>query len=325
MADPPRTSSPVSELPSGHFKHPLALVESGYIGTGTTIWAFAHIMARAVIGDGCTIWDHTVIENDVIIGHRVTIKYGVQVLDGVTIEDDVVLGPNMTFTNDRGPRGKLRPPAFERTVIRQGASVGANATVLQGVVIGRHAMIEPGAVVTKDVPPYAIVVGNPARITGYIPSEARPMPSEERLGGSANTTNVPGVQVHGLPLIADLRGSLSFGEYGRHLPFAPQRYFLVFDVPSPEIRGEHAHKTLHQFLVCVKGSCMVAVDDGRHRDEIRLETPNRGLHLPPMVWATQYQFSPDAVLLVLASAPYDAGDYVRDYDEFLALLAHRPI
>lgn len=308
--------------------HPTALVESTRIGKGTRIWAFVHILPGAVIGDDCNICDHTFIENDVVVGNRVTIKCGVQVWDGVTIEDDVFIGPNVTFTNDRFPRSKLRPPAFAKTVIRQGASIGANATILPGVIIGRNAMIGAAAVVTKNVPPHAIVVGNPARITGYVPSnEARsPLPGhgEGRSEVLAAITNVPGVQVYTLPLITDLRGSLSFGEYSRHLPFVPQRYFMVFDVPSREIRGEHAHKTLHQFLVCVKGSCVVVVDDGQHRDEIRLDTPNRGLHLPPMVWATRYKYSPDAVLLVLASAPYDAGDYLRDYDEFLALVGRHP-
>ena len=117
-----------------------------------------------------------------------------------------------------------------------------------------------------------------------------------------------------------MRGALSVGEVGSHLPFVPQRYFVVFDVPSREVRGEHAHRKLEQFLVCVKGECWLAVDDGRHREEIHLTSPGVGVHVGPMVWASQFKFSRDAVLLVLASDKYDADDYIREYDEFLKLL-----
>ena len=129
-----------------------------------------------------------------------------------------------------------------------------------------------------------------------------------------------GVTVYDLPIVLDLRGSLSVAELGNGLPFTPERYFLVFDVPSREVRGEHAHKRLDQFLVCVKGDCALIVDDGSHREEIVLDRPNLGVHIGPMVWGTQYRFSADAVLLVLASSPYDPDDYIRSYDEFLAIL-----
>jgi dTDP-4-dehydrorhamnose 3,5-epimerase-like enzyme/SAM-dependent methyltransferase len=134
---------------------------------------------------------------------------------------------------------------------------------------------------------------------------------------------VPGVAIYDLPLIRDMRGSLSFAEYGRLLPFIPKRYFVVFDVPSRDTRGEHAHRTLHQFLVCVKGSCSIVVDDGKHKEEILLDSPMRGIHVPPMVWCTQYKYSPDAVLLVLASDVYDADDYIRDYGIFLEAIKNR--
>jgi acetyltransferase-like isoleucine patch superfamily enzyme len=151
------------------FVHPTALVESTRIGTGTRIWAFVHILPGAVIGDDCNICDHTFIENDVVIGNRVTIKCGVQLWDGLAIEDDVFVGPNATFTNDHFPRSKRRPPQFLRTLVCRGASIGANATILPGLTIGRRAMVGAGAVVTADVPPGAIVVGNPARIVGCVP------------------------------------------------------------------------------------------------------------------------------------------------------------
>lgn len=306
------------------FVHANALVETDKIGNDTRIWAFAHVLPGAQIGCDCNICDHVFIENDVVIGDRVTIKCGVQIWDGLRIEDDVFIGPNATFTNDLFPRSKQYPDAFSQTVIQMGASIGANATILAGNTIGRNAMIGAGAVVTKNVPPNAIVEGNPARITGYVSTTlAQQEHSEFAVGeavGAVGLSAIPGVQFLRLPIIPDLRGSLSFAEFGQYLPFAPKRYFLVFDVQSREVRGEHAHRELHQFLVCVNGSCAVMVDDGKCREEYILNTPGAALHIPPMVWGVQYKYSPDAVLMVLASDVYKAEDYIRDYSDFLNLV-----
>ncbi|MNV51746.1 TDP-4-oxo-6-deoxy-alpha-D-glucose-3,4-oxoisomerase [compost metagenome] len=122
-----------------------------------------------------------------------------------------------------------------------------------------------------------------------------------------------------------MRGSLSVAELGRDVPFEARRYFLVYDVPSIEIRGEHAHLQCAQFLIAVKGSVHVVADDGHCREEFVLSQPSQGLLLPPMTWGIQYRYSPDAVLLVLASEHYDAADYVRDYDAFLALVHSQPL
>jgi len=303
--------------------HPSALCESESIGNKTRVWAFAHILPNAVIGDECNICDHVFIENDVSIGHRTTVKCGVQVWDGITIEDDVFIGPNVTFTNDPFPRSKHYPDAFSRTLVRRGASIGANATILPGITIGIEAMVGAGAVVTNNVPPYAKVVGNPARIIGYTNTNntSQNVRKGEKPHASDNTTDleelIDGVHVYRLPLIKDLRGNLSVGEFESHLPFAPKRYFLVFDVPNSKVRGEHAHKACEQFLICVKGSCCVVVDNGTEREEILLDSPNKGIHLPPMIWGVQYKYSDDAVLLVFASHHYDADDYIRDYDLYL--------
>jgi len=150
-----------------YFIHSHALVESNNIGDSTRIWAFAHVLPDAIIGTDCNICDHVFIENDVIIGNRVTIKCRVQLWDGVRLEDDVMVGPNATFTNDLFPRSK-QPFDLRQTLVKKGASIGANATILCGITIGEGAMVGAGAVVTKNVPARAVVIGNPARITRYL-------------------------------------------------------------------------------------------------------------------------------------------------------------
>ena len=307
------------------FTHQNALVESHSIGKNTKIWAFVHILPDACIGKECNICDHVFIENDVKIGNRVTIKCGVQVWDGITIEDDVFIGPNVTFTNDLFPRSKQYPETYSHTVVRNGASIGANATILAGITIGKNAMVGAGAVVTKDVPPNAIVVGNPARITAYTtlsramgaPSTIKPTFKNQPTYNSI----VNGVTVYSLPVVTDMRGNLTFAEYGQFLPFVPQRYFVVYDVPSKEVRGEHAHKKLHEFLICVKGSCSLVVNDGKNIEEILLDSPNIGIHVPPRIWRTHYKYSHDAVLFVLASDTYNVEDYIRDYDKYIEMVS----
>lgn len=307
------------------FVHPQGICESSQVGKGTRVWAFAHVLPGAVIGEDCNICDHVFVENRVKLGNRVTVKCGVQIWDGITIEDDVFIGPNATFTNDMFPRSKVHLGEYPPTTICAGASIGANATILPGLTIGRNAMIGAGAVVTRSVPPNAVVVGNPARITGYVDDTMRQrsaavFDSKPHETPEVIQTEVKGVTLHRLPLVADLRGSLSAGEIGQHVPFEVQRYFLVFDVPSAETRGEHAHHQCHQFLICVSGSVAVVADDGKHRQEFLLDKPNRAVHLPPMTWGIQYKYSKEAVLLVLASHHYSSADYIRNYDEFLRLV-----
>jgi len=304
------------------FIHDLADVQSRIIGAGTKVWQFSLVMEGANIGNDCNICAHVLIENDVVLGDRVTVKSGVQLWDGVELQSDVFIGPNVTFTNDLFPRSKKHPSIFEETLIENGASVGANATILAGVKVGRFAMVGAGSVVTHSVPAYAIVVGNPARIKGYvdlktkIPTESN---QETNLSQGCLLSRVQGVRIFTLPVVDDMRGSLTFAEIGQCLPFEPKRYFLVYNVNSNEIRGEHAHRKLHQFLVCVNGSCAVVVDDGENREEYLLNHPGKGIHISPMVWGIQYKYSADAVLMVLASEKYDASEYIRDYNEFLSL------
>lgn len=302
------------------YAHPFSDVQTGEIGSGTRIWQYVVILSGASIGVDCNICSHCFIESDVVVGNRVTIKNGVQLWNGLRIGDDVFIGPNVTFTNDKFPRSKQYPESFLETIVESGASIGAGATILPGLKIGRWAMVGSGAVVTRSVPPNAIVVGNPARIVGYVDTydSLKPQHVSENKAIEPALEESPAT-LHRLPRVADIRGSLSVGEFGRSVPFEVKRYFLVFNVPSVETRGEHAHRECHQFLICVRGSVSIVADDGSHRREYTLDRPEIGLHLPPMVWGIQYKYSSDAVLLVFASHYYNADDYIRDYDEFLKL------
>lgn len=299
------------------FIHHLADVQSRQIGEGTSIWQFVVVLPGARIGSDCNVCSHCFIENDVIVGDRVTIKNGVQLWNGLRIGNDVFIGPNVTFTNDKHPHSKDHSKAIASTNIEDGASIGAGAVILPGITIGRSAMVGAGAVVTRSAPPNAVVVGNPGRIVGYVDApQEQFVRSTDRGARDAPTDS----RLHVLPRFADIRGSLTAGEFARSIPFTPKRYFLVFGVPSVETRGEHAHRTCHQFLVCVHGEVRVVADDGHSRREFALDRPELGLHLPPMTWGIQYKYSSDAVLLVFASEYYDANDYIRSYDEFLSLV-----
>ncbi len=310
--------------PPDIFLHPQSLCESPNIGRGTRIWAFAHVLPGATIGADCNVCDHVFIENDVVVGDRVTIKSGVQLWDGVRLADDVFVGPNATFSNDKYPRSRQYQEQVERTEIGRSASIGAGAVILPGIRVGSRAMVGAGAVVTHDVPPRAIVSGNPARIVGYVDTPRMKAPATSAATAAphqiASGSSVQGVTLHELTLVEDLRGQLAAGEFLDQIPFQAQRFFLVFDVPGKEVRGEHAHRHCHQFLVCIRGRVSVVVDDGRSSAEIELATPRLGLYLQPMVWAVQFKYSADAMLLVFASDHYDAADYIRDYDEFLSLV-----
>ncbi len=152
------------------FSHPTAVIEEGAkIGKGTKIWHYTHVMKGAIVGDNCVIGKYCSIENRSKIGNRVKIQNNVSVYGMVTLEDDVFCGPSMVFTNDINPRAPYpKHGNWVPTLVKRGASIGANATIVCGVTIGKWAFIGAGAVVTKDVPDYAIVVGNPAKIIGYM-------------------------------------------------------------------------------------------------------------------------------------------------------------
>jgi len=151
--------------------HQLADVQSNNIGDNTSIWQFCVVLKGAKIGKHCNINCNVFIENDVKIGNNVTIKPGVQIWDGVRIGDNVFIGPNVTFTNDIVPRSKIYPDKFEKTIVEEGASIGANSTIIAGNIIGSYSLIGAGSVITKDVPPFSVWYGNPAKLKGYITKE----------------------------------------------------------------------------------------------------------------------------------------------------------
>lgn len=148
--------------------HALADVQSSDIGEGTRIWQFCVVFKGAKIGSNCNVCAQVLVESDVIVGDNVTIKSGVQLWDGLRVEDYVFIGPNVTFTNDLHPRSKVYPDNFLQTIIKEAASIGANATILPGITIHKNAVVGAGAVVTKDVPEGATVVGNPAKVIGKV-------------------------------------------------------------------------------------------------------------------------------------------------------------
>lgn len=251
------------------------------------------------------------------LGANVTIGPHVILTDYVTLETGCTVEAGVIFAGT-GPR---------RTVVRSGVCVSAGAVIGSGVELGWGCRVLPGSVVHTSVPANAVVQGNPAQIIGYTEDFSRAtddargtITDQSAIAGSERSVvglGVGAAALHKMLRVADLRGSLTVGEVAKDLPFAPQRYFVVFDVPSEELRGEHAHHHCEQFLICIRGSCRALLDDGRDRREVILDRPELGLYMPPMIWGTQYRYTRDAVLLVLASLAYDPGDYIRTYDAFM--------
>lgn len=293
--------------------HPAAIVESRALGPGTTVGAYSRVGPDVEIGGPCGIGEQTLLEGRIRIGAAVEIGSHVYLRGPLSIESGVSLGARCCV--DAGPGAEI--------VLGEGAVIGANATIWPGVSVGKRARIEPGSVVTKNVPAMAVVAGNPAQIVRYSGvASAPPIAAHHAAALVAEVTPTPvrGVTLRRLPLHEDLRGNLTFGEAQRHLPFPIRRYFVTFAVSSEQVRGEHAHRTLHQFLVCVHGRVHIVADDGANQSDFLLDRPDLGIHIPPMIWSVQYRFSADAVLLALCSEPYDPTDYIRDYAEFLSLV-----
>jgi acetyltransferase-like isoleucine patch superfamily enzyme/dTDP-4-dehydrorhamnose 3,5-epimerase-like enzyme len=293
--------------------------ETEAVGARTRIHTSAQVLG-ARIGADCDIGAGAFVESGAIVGDRVVVERGAQLWSGTELEDDVSIGPDAIFTATAASLPDAGPGAVPGTIVRAGASVGANATILGGLEVGRGAQVGAGAVVTESIPPHAVVTGNPARIHGYIDSGPSTAKGATQADGKSGTTplGVRGVHLQRFDEFSDLRGRLTAGDMpSEGVPFVPQRWFLVYDVPSREVRGAHAHRVCHQFLICVSGHVHVAVDDGEQRGEVLLDDPTMGLYVPPLVWASQYRYDEQTVLLALASHPYDPDDYIREYDAFL--------
>lgn len=235
----------------------------------------------------------------------------------IQLEPGVTIGPRVVFVGGD-------------TVVRSGTIIEAACIIGADITIGQGALIRAGAVVLRSIPPNAMVEGNPAQVIGYRtavhPGDRSDITIKdvsefkEKTAPAKLDLGVGSSALYLMRRVVDARGCLTVGEVDQELPFKPSRYFIVFDVPSSELRGEHAHKACHQFLICAHGSCRILLDDGSHRSEVTLDRPDVGVHMPPMIWGTQYRYSKDAVLLVFASHPYDGADYLRTYDDFLVEL-----
>jgi UDP-2-acetamido-3-amino-2,3-dideoxy-glucuronate N-acetyltransferase len=301
----------------GPHLHPQAIVESAHIGPGTSVGAFTRICPGAVVGSDSTVAEHVHIADDVVLGDRVSVQCGVQLWGGMRVADGVSIGPNATFSMIPSPQlRKANGSLGAVTCIGMNAIIGANATIMLGLTIGRNALVYPGTVVTHDVPAYAVVAGNPSQITGYVDASAPEREPNTAIGALPGKLRIDGAALIEIPKVVDMRGMTTFAEIDKHLPFLAKRFFVVTGVPSREVRGEHAHKALHEFLVCLKGSFAVMLDDGVVRDEVLMDSPTMGLHVPPQVWRVVYKFSSDAVMLSLCSHVYDPEDYIRDYASF---------
>ena len=292
--------------------HPTAVVETRDLAAGTAVGAYSRIAAEVEIAGACSIGAHTLLEGPIQLAAGIEVGSYAYLRGPLVVEGGVRIGPRCCIDAGSGAPAGI--------VLGEGAVVGSNATIWPGVSVGKRACIEPGSVVDKNVPAMAVVAGNPARIVRY--SGAPSVPSDVLAGSPAEVTAtlIRGVTLRRLPLYEDLRGNLTFGEEQRHVPFPIRRYFVSFAVSSEHVRGEHAHRTLHQFLICVHGRVHIVADDGFNQADFLLDRPTLGIHIPPMTWSVQYRFSADAVLLALCSENYDPADYIRDYAEFLNLV-----
>ena len=258
------------------------------------------------IGLYCSIAPSAQISATALIGSNSFVGSNVAIEDGVVIEAHVVV---------QGSEGLASAASAQaRTRICAGAVLHAGSVIRPGVTVGAGSVVEAGSIVFESVPDHATVAGNPASLKSSYEAIAPGTTGET----STCPTMVSGVRLYQMPLISDLRGHLTVGEFDRTIPFPVKRYFMIFGVPSRETRGEHAHRRCIEFLTCVRGSCSVIADDGKSRHEFTLDRPNVGLLLPPMVWRVHHKYSPDASLVVFASEHYDPADYIRSYDAFIA-------
>ena len=269
----------------------------------------AHVGPGADIAPDAAVGPNCVLRGEISIGARTTLGPSVSLAGAVVIAADCRIDAGVTTTEGLSGAGGAR------LVLGAGVQVGAGSVLTLGLEIGAGARIEAGSIVTRAVPAHAIVAGDPAVVVGFVTTEPPPTFTD---GNVIHSRAVAGVSFHRFPVVREPRGSLIFSEFGMEVPFVPKRYFMVHDVPPHQLRGTHARETCGELLVCVAGSINAVVDDGLSREEYVLDRPHLGLYIPPLVWATQYKHTPDAILMVFATHHYEADDYIVDYDGFVA-------
>ncbi len=281
------------------------------------------VIAGATVAHSASLGSCVVVHLGAEIAGECVVHGFTQIWAGIRLERGAVLGSGVVFEEAAAGAGDI--------LIGAGARIGAGSVIGRGVSIGAGAVVMPGSVVAQNVPPYAIVSGSPIRITGYVSTHALGLAREPEQfnpnfppGQDSIRIGVGDVTLHRFKKVRDMRGDLAVADIPKDVPFAPQRWFAVFNVPSEKTRGEHAHYRCHQFLVCLHGSCAIVADDGINRTEVMLDSPDMGIYLPPLTWGIQYKYSVDGVLLVFASDPYDPTDYIRDYADFVRVVAAKP-
>jgi acetyltransferase-like isoleucine patch superfamily enzyme len=266
------------------------------IGPDSNIEAGAVVAGDVTTGPRCISGANVTVGDSTRMGTDVRLETGARILANTTIGDRVTVAANAVV----GTPTASSVSAGREAVVDADSVIGAGAIVSASVRIGTRAVVRPGAVVMSDVPPKAIIAGNPARILGYADTSTRtPVETGSSAAGGdpvRTALGVGGCELWTLPSYRDLRGSLVPIEFSDNMPFTPARTFFVFDVPGEEVRGEHAHRECAQFLIAVHGALSVVVDDGVRATEIRLDLPALGLHIPPAIWGVQYKFQADAVL-----------------------------
>lgn len=283
----------------------------------------AVVMVGATVAASARLGDHVVVYPGAEIGEDCVLHGQTQISAGIRLARGARLGPGVIFEEAEAGAGDI--------TVGAGARIGAGSVISRGVSIGAGAVVKPGSVVAQNVPPYAIVSGSPIRITGYVSTHALGLAREAEQfnpnfppGQDSIRIGVGDVTLHRFKKVHDMRGDLAVADIPNDVPFLPKRWFAVFNVPSEKTRGEHAHYRCHQFLVCLHGSCAIVADDGTNRTEVLLDRPDMGIYLPPLTWGIQYKYSADGVLLVFASDAYDPTDYIRDYADFVRVVAAKP-
>lgn len=272
---------------------------------------------EAEIGFGCELAGNVSIQGLVRVGNRVQIGRGTSLNGPLTIQDDVVIGQNVIL----GSPGEKIGATVAQTTVWQGATIQDCAEIISGVTIGEQAIVGASTKVSVSVPAYGCVGLEKSQVsrTGVVPTFAPGEPP--RVSKMKNLAfNVAGVRIIPLTSATDLRGFLVAGEFPAHFPFQPQRFFMVMNVPPGERRGIHAHRDCFQVMVALQGEVCAVVADGSGTTELLLDTPSQALLIPPLTWGTQHSFSSDAILLVIASNPYDPADYLHHWDKFMEVV-----